>query len=227
VFTGGVRPSPPAFVLGDPERRDVPPSARWGGGQELRADLRVAARLTAVLAACGLPVGLLWWALAPRADVRVTSEGLEPVGEPPTELAVADDSVLVLLLVGLGLLAGALAWRLRRRRGVAVVVALAVGATLAALVAWQLGELLGPGPTEAELARVAAVVTTPLRLSALPALAAAPFSALLAYLVGVLGTRADDLGRPAGTAAGQEEAGPGGDDGVPAGEQSVDAGTRG
>jgi hypothetical protein len=228
VFTGEVRPSPPAFVLGDPGRRAVPPSARWGGAQELRADLRVAARLTGVLAACGLPVGLLWWALAPRADIRVTSDGLEPVGELPPELSIADDSVLVLLLVGLGLLAGALAWRLRRRRGVAVVVALAVGATLAAFVAWQLGELLAPGPTEAELERVDAVVTTPLRLSALPALAAAPFSALLAYLLGVAATRTDDLGRtgpvPVVDASGAPDV-PGDED--RAGEEPVDAGARG
>ena len=200
MFTGEVRPTPPAFLLGDPDRdrAAIPPSARWGGGAELRADLRASALLTALLAACGLPVGLLWWALAPRVDVRVTADGLVPVGDPPQELAVADDSVLVLLLVGLGLLAGAVAWRLRRLRGVAVLVALALGASLAAVLAWQLGELLAPAPTEAELARVDAVVTTPLRLAALPALAAAPFSALLAYLVGVAVTRTDDLDRSTG-----------------------------
>jgi hypothetical protein len=202
VFTGEVRSTPPAFVLGSRDRGDdggdIPPSARWGGGAELRTDLRAASLLTAVLAACGLPVGLLWWALAPRVGVEVTADGLVPVGDPPLELAVAGDSVLVLLLVGLGLLAGAVAWWLRRLRGVAVLVALALGASLAAVLAWQLGELLTPSPSEAELARVGAVVTTPVRLAALPALAAAPFSALLAYLVGVLGTRADDLGRDPG-----------------------------
>lgn len=202
MFTGEVRATPPAFVLGSFDRGDdrgsIPPSARWGGGTELRADLRAASLLTAVLAACGLPVGLLWWTLAPRVDVRVTADGLVPLGAPPLELAVAGDSVLVLLLIALGLLAGAVAWWLRRLRGVAVLVALAVGASLAAVLAWQLGELLAPAPTEAELARVGAVVTTPVRLAALPALAAAPFSALLAYLVGVAVTRTDDLGRRAG-----------------------------
>ena len=204
MFTGQVRSTPPAFVLGHPDRDGdrggIPPSARWGGAGELRADLRAASLLTAVLAACGLPVGLLWWVLAPRVDVRVTADGLVPLGAPPQELAVADDSVLVLLLVGLGLLAGAVAWRVRRLRGVAVLVALALGASLAAVLAWQVGELLAPAPSEAELARIDAVVTTPLRLAALPALAAAPFSALLAYLVGVAVTRTDDLGRSTGDA---------------------------
>ncbi len=195
MFTGGVRPTPPAFLLGDPDRGDIPPAARWGGRREVLADLRPSLVLTAALAAAGLPVGLLWLALAPRADFRVTADGPVPVGPPPMELSVADDSVLVLLLVGLGLAAGALAWRLRRLRGVAVLVALAVGTTLAAVIAWQLGELLGPGPSEADLTRLDAVLTTPLRLSALPAVAAAPFSALLAYLLGVTVTRTDDLGR--------------------------------
>ena len=232
--SGSGKGGPPAFLLGSRGARGgpVPPAARWHGRQELRADLRASALLSAVLAACGLPVGLLWWALAPRAEFRVTADGPVPVGNPSSELSVADDSVLVLLLVGLGLLAGAVAWRLRRLRGVAVLLALSLGASLAALLAWQLGELLGPGPTEAELARVGAVVTTPLRLSALPALATAPFSALLAYLLGVAATRTDDLGRAgAGPVADADAHGP---DGAPvpagrhrAGDEPVDAGARG
>ena len=229
MFTGGVRPTPPAFVLGDPERGAIPAAARWDGRQELHADLRASVLLAAVLTACGLPVGLLWWALAPRADFRVTADGPVPVGNPSMELSVADDSVLVLLLVGLGLLAGAAAWRPRRLRGVTVLVALAAGASLAALVAWGLGELMGPGPTEADLDRVGAVVTTPLRLSALPALAAAPFSALLAYLLGVAATRADDLGRtgpdPVPGSASQDP--PAGGPQRRAGEEPVDAAVRG
>ena len=214
-----------AFTLGAPGQ--IPPAARWGGRAELRADLRSAGALAGGLSLAGLPAGVLWWWLAPRADFRVTADGPVPVGRPSLELAVADDSVLVLILVALGLLAGALAWTLRRRRGVAVVVALAVGAAAAAVVAWQLGELLGPPPTEAELADVGRVVTTPVRLSALAALAVAPFSAVLAYLVGALVSRGDDLGRRGepgallGVVAGAVPAGE-----EPAGEEPVDAGAR-
>jgi LPXTG-motif cell wall-anchored protein len=169
--------------------------AYWRGWPEIRADLRSSVRLVLALAVAGLPGGLLWWWLAPRADFRITGTGPVPIGNPPEELLVADDAVLALILVGLGLLAGAAAWFLRRRRGVATVVALAVGASLMAAVAWQLGELLGPGPTEAQLADVGAVVTTSLTLGSLPALALAPFAALLAYLVPVLTVHRDDLGR--------------------------------
>ena len=209
-----------AFTLG--AHGAIPSAARWRGRAELRADLRSALALTGGLLLAGVPAGLLWWWLAPRADYRITSDGLVAVGQPPRELAVGDDSVLVLVLGGLGLLAGGLAWAvLRRRRGGAVAIALAAGAALAAVVAWQLGELLGPGPTAAELAHVGGVVTLPLRLAAVPALAVAPFSAVLAYLVGALVAREDDLGRtgaPPGVLPGAGE---------PAtGEEPVDAGAR-
>ena len=201
-----------AFALGGPSG-GIAPEARWRGWSEVRADLRSALLLVAVLALTGIPAGLLWWGLAPRADFRVTESGPVPVGDPPLELSVAGDSVLALILAGLGLLAGAAAWGLRRRRGVATVAALALGAGLAALLAWQVGELLAPGPTEAELADVGGLVTTPLSLAALPALAVAPFCAVLAYLVAVLVARTDDLGRipesgtpstPVPAAAGEE-----------------------
>jgi hypothetical protein len=214
-----------AFTLGSPGA--IPAAARWRGRAELRADLRSAMAVAGGLLLAGLPAGVLWWWLAPRADFRITADGPAAIGQPSQELAVADDSVFVLVLAGLGLVAGALAWRLRRRRGVAVVVALALGAAAAAVVAWQLGELLGPPPTDAELADVGRTVTTPVRLAALPALAVAPFSAVFAYLVGVLVARGDDLGRTGGSPgvlsarSGGEEAGE-----EPAGEQPVDAGAR-
>jgi LPXTG-motif cell wall-anchored protein len=170
-------------------------TAYWRGWPEIRADLRSSARLVLVMALAGFLVGLLWWWLAPRADFRITDAGPVVIGDPSGELLVADDAVLTLLLVGAGLLAGAAAWFLRRRRGVATVLALAVGASAMAAVAWQLGELLAPGPTKAQLAEVGAVVTTPLSLGSIPALALAPFAALLAYLVPVLTAHGDDLGR--------------------------------
>lgn len=169
--------------------------AAWQGWPEVRADLRAAARLVMVLALSGGPAGLVWWLLAPRADYRITEDGPVVLGQPSEELLVADDSVFVLVLGLTGLLCGWLAWRWRRRRGVATVLALAVGGALCAVVAWRVGELLGAGPSADELAEVGAVVTTSLRLISLPALAVAPFAAVLAYLVGVLHVAEDGLDR--------------------------------
>jgi hypothetical protein len=172
-----------------------PAGAYWRGWPEMRADLRSSIALVLALALSGLPAGLLWWWLAPRADFRVAEAGPVPIGTVSEELLIADDAVFALVLTGVGLLAGAVAWSLRRRRGVATVLALALGACLTAVVAWQLGELLGEGPTAARLADVGARVTTSLTLGSLPALATAPFAALLVYVMGVLYTPGEDLGR--------------------------------
>jgi hypothetical protein len=172
------------------------PAARWLGRRELRADLRAAMWLVVGLAVTGLPTGLLWWLLAPRADYRITAGGPVVIGNPTEELLVADDAVFALVLVGVGLLCGAAAWWLRRRRGVTILLALAIGTALTAVVAWQLGELLGAGPTKAELTDVGTVVTTSLTMASLPALAMGPFAAVLAYLVGVLYVADDGLNRP-------------------------------
>jgi hypothetical protein len=186
LFTGAVsRPLPPVR----------PASAYWRGWPEVRADLRSSIAIVLGLALAGLPAGVLWWWLAPRADFRVTADGAVPIGNPSEELLVADDAVFVLVLAGLCLLAGAAAWFLRSRRGVATVLALAVGTCLTGIVAWQVGELLGAGPTEAQLADVGARVTTSLTLGSLPAIAFGPFAALLAYVVAVLYVPDEDLGR--------------------------------
>lgn len=178
-------PPPPALV----------PAARWPGRRELRADLRSAGWTALALAAVGLPSGLLWWLLAPRENYTITADGPVPVGRPAVELLVADDVIFVLVVAGVGLACGAGVWWLRRRRGVAMVVALSLGTAIGAAVAWQVGELLGAGPDRAELVDVGATVTTSLALDSLPALAVAPFTALLAYLIGVLTTADDGLGR--------------------------------
>ncbi|MBN1092438.1 DUF2567 domain-containing protein [Blastococcus sp. TML/M2B] len=185
---------PPAPVLPDLVAAAAA-TDRWQPRQELRADLRAAVWLVLGLAAAGVPAGLVWWLLAPRADFRITEDGPVVVGSPSAELLVADDAVFVLVMAVVGLLAGVVAWLLRRHRGVALLVALALGATACGVVAWLVGELFGEGPTAAELADVGGTVTTGLDLGALAALAVAPFVALLGYVVGVVINADDGLGR--------------------------------
>ena len=195
---------PYAPVVGASSPTAVAPARSVAGAvlAEVRRDLRGAAGWALALAVAGIPAGLLWVWLAPRARFEVVDGGAVPVGHPSAELLVADDSVLVLVLAGLGLLAGGIAWAMRRRRGVATLVATAVGTALAAVLAWQLGELLAPGPTAAQLGDVGTRVTTGLDLSSLPALAVAPFTALLVYVVAALFAGADDLGRRDGSSSG-------------------------
>ena len=188
--------TPPQVAVRDAGTEHLPlPADRWNGRQELRADLRPAALLALALAGVGVPAGLVWWALAPRADFRITEDGPRVVGSPSGELLVADDAVFVLVLAVVGLLAGIAAWLLRRHRGVVLLAALAVGATAAGAVAWLVGELLGGGPSEEELATVGGTVTTGLELGATAALAVAPFVAVLVYILGVIINADDGLGR--------------------------------
>ncbi|CCG03157.1 hypothetical protein [Blastococcus saxobsidens] len=174
----------------------VPAHAYWRGWPEVRQDLRAGRAVLLGTVLAGLPAGVLWWLLAPREDYRVTEAGPVPVGGTPSgELQVGDDAVLLFVLLALGLLAGAAAWRVRRGRGVGMLLVLAVGTSLGAVLAWQTGELLGAAPTAAQLTELGAQVTTGLRLGSLPVLAAAPFGALLVYLAGALVAADDGLGR--------------------------------
>lgn len=162
-----------------------------------REDVRAGLITVLALTVAGLGAGALWAWLAPRADYRVTETQVVPVvGVPSAEVLFADDGVYVLVLAGLGVLAGLLVWLIRRRRGVPALVGLAGGMVGAGVVAWQLGELLGPGPSEAELTEVGRTITTGVDLAATAALAIGPFAAVLTYLVAAALTPDDDLGRP-------------------------------
>src|SRR4051794_4502877 len=184
-FTGGVSDSPgpeasaaaaqsaavePApFQPAPPPPEAWPPARRpWTPWADVRADLRVALALLGGIALAGVPIGLLWWWLAPRAEFHITADGPIAEGVPSPELLVADDGVLALLLAVLGLAAGILGWRLRHRRGLAILLAVAFGSALAGVVAWRLGVLQAPPPSREEIADVGGTVTTGLSLGALP-----------------------------------------------------------
>ena len=164
-----------------------------------RADIRSGGQTVVLLAVLGLGAGLLWLWLAPRAQFTVTSTGgdveVTGGGLVDPELFMGDDGVFVLLLGGLGLLAGLIGWTRVRRRGVVTLVALGAGMLAASLTAWQLGALLGRGPSRADLTTVGREVTTALDLNMLASLAIGPFAAVLVYLVATVLTGRDDLGR--------------------------------
>ncbi|SCG37558.1 Protein of unknown function [Micromonospora halophytica] len=95
------------------------------------------------LTALGVPLGLLWAAVAPDTPVVKTADGAV-YGQPQPEQPVAADGWFSLLGLGFGVLAAIGLWVvLRRRRGPAVLGATALGGLGAALVAWQLGRRIG------------------------------------------------------------------------------------
>ena len=187
-----------------------PPRRTGAGWSEVRVDLRSSVLLLLRARRCvGLPAGVLWWLLAPRrtsgSPRRVRSRSSP---SRPTELLVADDGVFALVRCRAraagrgGRVAGCAA-----AAGSRPSLALAVGTLTGAALAWQVGELLGAGPTRASWPHVGGVVTTALTLGSLPALALAPFGALLAYVGAAAISRDDGLGRTRPAAGGRARRG--------------------
>jgi MFS family permease len=98
-----------------------------------------------VLAVGGVGVGLVWAAVAPSVDMAMTQIGPVPVSELDAGRIVAMDAWYAVLGGGAGLLLGAVLATVFLRHGAAMVVALAVGACLAAVLAYAAGSLAANG----------------------------------------------------------------------------------
>jgi len=176
--------------------RSVPDRAWYRGLRVKPQEVRTALRLVLVLAGAGVPAGLVWLAVAPRREFQVVEGGFQAL-EPQSEALIGADGWLMIVTGLFGVLAALLVWRLPRERGVGVLLGLAIGMVALSIVAWQMGEVLGTGASEAEQAHLGAIVSPPLQLRAIPALVMGPFLATLTYLVMVSFVRRDDLLRSA------------------------------
>lgn len=142
------------------------------------------AALVTVLA--GAPVGLLWAALAPRVPVVVQGEDALLADVYGDGRIAADAYFLGAVLVA-GIVTGALAFRLGRRHGPAVVTGLAAGGLAAAYVAQKVGERVGLDSLRTAVGQALragreGTFELNLALSAKQALAGWPVAALVTYL---------------------------------------------
>lgn len=162
----------------------------------MKTEAREAAIITVGVALVGVLLGVLWWWLAPR--VPLVSDGQAVyLRDTEGEQAVGVDGTFTLLALGFGAVSALVVFLVRRRGGVPVVVALAVGGLLGALLAWRLGVWLGPEQDVVAHAREVGKGVTfsaPLKLGAKGALLAWPFAALLVHLglTGLFGPRDPD-----------------------------------
>ncbi|MEW2399082.1 AAA family ATPase [Streptomyces sp. NPDC046862] len=153
-------------------------------GPGMKTEVRQAAIITVGVALAGVLLGVLWWWLAPR--VPLVSDGSAVyLKDTEGEQAVGVDGTFTLLALGFGAVSALVVFLVRRRGGVPLVVALAVGGLLGGLLAWRLGVWLGPEQDVAAHARSVGKGVTfsaPLKLGAKGALLAWPLAALLVHL---------------------------------------------
>ncbi|HET8662213.1 MAG TPA: DUF2567 domain-containing protein [Micromonosporaceae bacterium] len=114
-----------------------------------RAGALVAVAVAVGTAILGIPYGLLWAAVAPRAQVVVVAGGYYPTdglypAAPQPEQFVAGDGWFLLLGFAFGLAAALAAWVVVRRwRGPLVLLALTAGAVGGGVLAWWVGHRMG------------------------------------------------------------------------------------
>lgn len=169
---GGPGGSHPGILLESPEERD------------LRADLRRAALICAVVTVTGVALGLLWLSLAPRVPL-ISDNTAVFLSDSEGEEAIGADGTFALLALAFGAVSAVLAFCFHRRGGVALVVGLAVGGVLGSVLAWQLGTRLGPTSDVVAHARAVGkgvIFDAPLELHAKGALLAWSLAAMAVHL---------------------------------------------
>ncbi|MFF3330771.1 AAA family ATPase [Streptomyces sp. NPDC002888] len=182
------QPWPPA-PAGHTGVASAPHDAAYGqDGPGMKTEVREAAVVTVVVALCGALLGVLWWWLAPQVQlIGAVVEGgwVVLVKDTEGEQAVGVDGTFTLLALAFGAVSAVAVFLWRRRGGVPLVVALAVGGLLGSFLAWRVGVWLGPtSDVIAHAKQVGKGVTfsAPLRLGAKGALLAWPLAGLLVHV---------------------------------------------
>lgn len=130
----------------------------------------------------GAPVGLLWSALSPRADLVRVPGGLT-LRDIETKDFIAADGLLFVLGLVVGVALTAVAWRVARGGSPALLLGLVVGSAVAALVAARTGPLLDqPTGAGAAAGTTSSGAELPLRLHAGAALLGWPAGAATSFL---------------------------------------------
>lgn len=170
------------------------PDARGVGGGELSGrELRGAAVIAVGSVVAGLLFGAMWVWLAPRVPL-IAQDGAVLLRDSESEHTIAIDGTFTLIGLGFGAALAALAFLWRRRGGIALVLALAIGGLLASLLAWRFGIWLGPSQDVAARAKSfgeGKPFDAPLVLNAKGALLAWPVAAMITHLLltGLFGPR--------------------------------------
>ncbi|MGY0023342.1 DUF2567 domain-containing protein [Streptomyces sp. cg35] len=182
----------------DPMTGHLPPAppASQEDGPGLRTELREAVVVTVGVALVGLLLGALWLWLAPRIPL-VSDSSAVYLKDTEGEQAIGIDGTFTLLGLAFGVVTAVVVFLWRKRGGVPLVVALALGGLLGGVLAWRFGIWLGPAQDVAAHAKEVGkgvVFDAPLELKAKGALLAWPLAAMVVHLglTGLFGPRDPD-----------------------------------
>jgi hypothetical protein len=172
------QPPPDPWSANPPEPPD--------GGPGVAAEVRQAVVVALASGVAGALLGLLWLWLAPR--VGLISDGKAVyLRNSEAEAAVGGDGTFILLALGFGAVAAALAFLVHRRGGVPLVFGLAAGGVLGSFLGWGVGVWFGPGQDVVAHAKAVGPKVpfdAPLELNmAAAAMLAWPIGAMLVHLV--------------------------------------------
>jgi hypothetical protein len=150
----------------------------------MKTEVKEAAVVTVAVALAGVLLGVLWWWLAPHVPL-VADDSAVYLKDTEGEQAIGVDGTFTLLALAFGAVSAVVVFLVRRRGGVPLVVALAVGGVLGSLLAWRIGIWLGPTQNVvAHAKQVGKGVTfsAPLKLGAKGALLAWSLAGLVVHL---------------------------------------------
>ncbi|MEO3763596.1 hypothetical protein [Streptomyces sp. B8F3] len=164
-----------------------------GDDTDLAGELWQAFLVMVGVAALGLLLGFLWEQFAPRVPLVVRG-GEAWLRQSESEDAVSIDGTFALLGLAFGAVTAVAVFLWRRRGGMPLVLGLALGSLIGAVVAWRFGIWLGPPGNVEERAREigdGGGFDAPLELKAKGALLAWPGAAMAVHLVltGLFGPR--------------------------------------
>ena len=162
------------------------------------AELLSALRALGVVGLLGLPLGVLWFWLAPPEFVARSPQAPMPGGVLPfvgqSEHRFDDMATFLLLGLSAGVLTGAALWLFRRRRGPAVLLAGALGSLTAAWLAMRTGLWLVTSAYP-DLASTGAPFPRPPVLESGWVIITQPFGFVLTYCVTTAWNHSEELGR--------------------------------
>ncbi len=183
---------------------------------ELFGDVRPVLRTVLAVLVGGLLLGVLWALVAPGQKTVTTATGASAGLAAESDHVFDATAVFFLLACAFGVVVGALAWRVRDRRGPVMLFGIAVASTAGAWLAarvgtWLAGPLTDRNPVGVLLDRAeasssgtpgppipATLATVPAEIGSFWMVLGAGVGAVLAYLLCAIALGVDDLGRPEG-----------------------------